>query len=198
MRILCVGSGGVGESIAAIFKRRDPRGELIQTMVMADYDLAKAQACAARLGDARRFPAAQVDAADVAAVVALPKSTTPMSCCSLLPVKYNLFTLDAALKAGIHHLDASTSLSEPHPTDPFNKCGARKLGEEEFALTPEFEPHRQAGARRLGRRAGHGRLALPLRRRPPLRRDRRDRHPRRRQPRDPRARQASASASPSG
>ncbi len=139
MKILCVGSGGVGESMAAIFKRRDPEGDLIETMVLADCDLAKAQACSARLGDGRRFPAEQVDASDVAAVVALAKKYSADMLCSLLPVKYNLFTLDAALKAGIHHLDASTSLSEPHPTDPFNECGPKKLGEEEFALGPDFE-----------------------------------------------------------
>jgi saccharopine dehydrogenase-like NADP-dependent oxidoreductase len=139
MKVLCVGSGGVGESTAAIFKRRDPKAEWLEKIVMADYDLAKAQACAARLGDERRFPAEQVDASDVAAVVALAKKHDVDILCSFLPVKYNLFTLEAALKAGIHHLDASTSLSNQHPTDPFNKCGAKKLGEEEFALSPEFE-----------------------------------------------------------
>ena len=58
--------------------------------------------------------------------------------CSFLPVKYNPFTLQAALKARVHHLDASTTLSVPHPTDPFHKSG-KVLGEDEFALTPEFE-----------------------------------------------------------
>ena len=139
MKVVIVGSGGVGESTAALFKRRDPKGELIEKVVMADHDAAKAQAVSARLGDERRFPAAQVDAADVAAVVALCKEHDADILCSFLPVKYNLFTLDAALKAGIHHLDASTSLSNQHPTDPFNQCGTKKLGEEEFALTPEFE-----------------------------------------------------------
>ena len=139
MKVLIVGSGGVGESTAAIFKARDPKGELIEKVVMADHDPAKAQAVSARLGDERRFPAAQVDAADVAAVVALVKKHDADILCSFLPVKYNLFTLEAALKAGVHHLDASTSLSNQHPTDPFNQCGTKKLGEEEFALTPQFE-----------------------------------------------------------
>ena len=139
MKVVIVGSGGVGESTAALFRRRDPKGELIEKVVMADYDAAKAQAVSARLGDERRFPAAQVDASDVAAVVALCKEHDADILCSFLPVKYNLFTLEAALKAGIHHLDASTSLSNQHPTDPFNQCGTKKLGEEEFALTPEFE-----------------------------------------------------------
>jgi saccharopine dehydrogenase-like NADP-dependent oxidoreductase len=138
MRVLIVGSGGVGESTAAIAKRRDPGGELFEKMVMADYDLAKAQAATARLGDERRFPAAQVDAGDVGAVAALCAQHGVDLLCSFLPVKYNPFTLRAALEARVHHLDASTTLSVPHPTDPFNKSG-KVLGEDEFALTPEFE-----------------------------------------------------------
>ncbi|MEE4276468.1 MAG: saccharopine dehydrogenase C-terminal domain-containing protein [Thermoleophilia bacterium] len=138
MKVLIVGSGGVGESTAAIARRRDPKGELFETMVMADYDLAKAQAVSARLGDERRFPAAQVDASDVDAVAALCETHGVDLLCSFLPVKYNPFTLQAALKARVHHLDASTTLSVPHPTDPFNKAG-KVLGEDEFALTPEFE-----------------------------------------------------------
>ena len=54
MKVLIVGSGGVGESTAAIAKRRDPGGESFERMVMADYDLTKAQAVSARLGDDRR------------------------------------------------------------------------------------------------------------------------------------------------
>ena len=55
MRILLVGAGGVGSAVARIAARR-PFAEL----VIADYDLARAeQAAAARDGDS----AAQVDAA---------------------------------------------------------------------------------------------------------------------------------------
>jgi len=138
MKVLIVGSGGVGESTAAIAKRRDPKGDVFEKMVMADHDLAKAQAVAARLGDEQRFPAAQVDASDVDAVAALCAQHGVDMLCSFLPVKYNPFTLRAALEARVHHLDASTTLSVPHPTDPFHKSG-KVLGEDEFALTPEFE-----------------------------------------------------------
>ena len=61
MKVLVVGSGGVGESTAAIAKRRDPKGEVFEKMVMADYDLAKAQAVSQKLGE-DRFPAEQVSA----------------------------------------------------------------------------------------------------------------------------------------
>lgn len=35
-----VGTGGVGESLAAIARRRDPGADLFQTIVLADHDLA--------------------------------------------------------------------------------------------------------------------------------------------------------------
>jgi saccharopine dehydrogenase-like NADP-dependent oxidoreductase len=97
MRVLIVGSGGVGESTAAIAKRRDPNGELFETMVMADCDLARAQAAASRLGDEKRFPAEPIDASDVKAVVALCEKYDAEMLCSFLPVEFNPFTLQAAL-----------------------------------------------------------------------------------------------------
>ena len=137
IKVLIVGSGGVGESTAAIAKRRDPGGELFERVVLGDYDLARAQAASARLGDEKRFPAAQVDAADVDAVVALCAKHDADMLCSFLPVEFNMSTLEAALKARVHHMDASTSLSIPHPTDPFNQSG-KVLGEDEKALSDEF------------------------------------------------------------
>jgi saccharopine dehydrogenase-like NADP-dependent oxidoreductase len=141
MKVLIVGSGGVGESTAAIAKRRDPGSDLFEKMVMADRDLAKAQAASKRLGDEKRFPAEQVDAADIDAVVALCKKHDAEMLCSFLPVEFNPFTLQAALKARVHHMDASTTLSVPHPTDPFTTPGV-KLGDYQF---PRHETWKAAG-----------------------------------------------------
>ena len=123
MKIVIVGSGGVGESTAAIAKHRDPKGEIFEKIVLADFDLAKAQAASQRLGDEKRFPAEQVDASNVDAVVALCRKYGVEMLCSFLPVEFNPFTLQAALTARVHHMDASTTLSVPHPTDPFNQSG---------------------------------------------------------------------------
>ena len=70
MKALVVGTGGVGQSIAAIAKRRDPKGEWLEKMVMADYDGKRAADFVATLADPR-FVAEQVDASDVDAVAAL-------------------------------------------------------------------------------------------------------------------------------
>jgi saccharopine dehydrogenase-like NADP-dependent oxidoreductase len=73
----------------------------------------------------------------VDAVVALCAKYDADALCSSLPVEFSMSTLAAALKARVHHMDASTSLSIPHPTDSFNQSG-KVLGEDEKALSDEF------------------------------------------------------------
>ena len=57
---------------------------------------------------------------------------------NLCAPNFNPPLLQAALKAKVHYLDTAMTLSEPHPTDPMHKCG-KKLGDDEYALSPEFE-----------------------------------------------------------
>jgi saccharopine dehydrogenase-like NADP-dependent oxidoreductase len=117
--------------------------------VLADYSLARAQAASARMGDEKRFPAEQVDAADEGAVVALCAKHDVDVLCSFLPVEFNPYTLQAALKARVHHMDASTTLSVPHPTDPLNQANV-VLGEAEIALSSEFEKIGKLGLMGIG------------------------------------------------
>jgi saccharopine dehydrogenase-like NADP-dependent oxidoreductase len=137
MKALIVGTGGVGQSIAAIAKRRDPKGEWLEKMVMADYDPARSKEFCAKLGDARFVPA-QVDAGNPDAVAALAREQGVDIICNLCAPNFNPPLLQAALKAQTHYLDTAMTLSEPHPTDPMHKCGV-KLGDAEYALGPEFE-----------------------------------------------------------
>ena len=137
MKALIVGSGGVGESIAVIAKRRDPKGEWLEKMVMADYNVARAQAVSAKLADPR-FPAERVDAGKPDEVAALAKKHGVDIICNLCAPNFNPPLLQAALKAQTHYLDTAMTLSEPHPTDPMHKCG-KKVGDDEFPLSPEFE-----------------------------------------------------------
>jgi len=137
MKALIVGSGGVGESIAVIAKRRDPRGDWLEKMVMADYSLDRAQAVSAKLADPR-FPAEQVDAGKPDDVAALAQKHGVDIVMNLCAPNFNPPLLQAALKAGTHYLDTAMTLSEPHPTDPFHKPG-KKLGDDEYALDPEFK-----------------------------------------------------------
>ena len=72
MKILVVGTGGVGAAVAAVAQRRD----FFERMTFADLDPARPEALVARLDDGR-FAAAQVDASDQAGVAALaPRART--------------------------------------------------------------------------------------------------------------------------
>ncbi len=137
MKVLVVGTGGVGQSIASIAKRRDPDGVWLEKMVMADYDAKRAADFVAGLNDPR-YVAEQVDAGDADAVAALATKHGVDIICNLCAPNFNPPLLQAALKAKTHYLDTAMTLSEWHPTDPFNKVG-KKLGDDEYALDDDFK-----------------------------------------------------------
>jgi saccharopine dehydrogenase (NAD+, L-lysine forming) len=113
MKALIVGTGGVGESVAAIAARRDPGGELFERMVLADFDLARATRVSRRLGE-ERFPAEQVDGMDPDAVAALATRHGVDIVCNFLPIYADLEVMKGALKAGVHYLDTA-ACDDPVP-----------------------------------------------------------------------------------
>ena len=128
MRILLVGAGGVGSAIAAIAARRD-----FAELVVADYDLARAQRAAAD-----RSPAIRLDARDSGAVA---EAITAHGCDVLLNATDPRFVMPlfgAALTAGVHYLDMAMSLSVPDATEPYRRCGV-KLGDEQFAAAGAWQ-----------------------------------------------------------
>jgi hypothetical protein len=130
MRILLVGAGGVGTAFARIAARR-PFAEL----VIADYDLARAQR-AASVRDG--YEAVQLDARDERAVLEL---LTQRHCDALMNATDPRFVMPlfrAALQAGTHYLDMAMSLSHPDRDDPYSRTGV-KLGDDQFAMAPAWE-----------------------------------------------------------
>jgi saccharopine dehydrogenase-like NADP-dependent oxidoreductase len=108
MRILLVGAGGVGTAFARIAARR-PFAEL----VVADYDLGRAQRAAGPDGTAVRLDAR--DEKQVAALLA------EHSCDVLMNATDPRFVMPlfrAALEARTHYLDMAMSLSEPDASEP--------------------------------------------------------------------------------
>ena len=115
MRLLIVGTGGVGESVAVLAARRDPAGELFECVVLADADLARAQRVSQRLGE-ERFPAEQVDGTDAAAIAALAAKHRVDAVCNFLPLWANVYVMEGALQAGVHYLDTAFGVApEPLP-----------------------------------------------------------------------------------
>jgi saccharopine dehydrogenase (NAD+, L-lysine forming) len=137
MKALIVGSGGVGESIAQILKRRDPKGGFVEKIVLADYNLAKAEEAAKKLNDPR-FVAEKVDAGKPDEVAALAKKHAVDIICNLCAPEFNPQLLQAALKAQTHYMDTAMTVSEPHPSGQIGPCGV-KLGDHEYPLDDDFK-----------------------------------------------------------
>jgi saccharopine dehydrogenase (NAD+, L-lysine-forming) len=130
MRILLVGAGGVGTAFARIAARR-PFAELI----VADYELARAERAAAA---SERYRAVSIDASDTAAVAALLADHACDVLMNATDPRFVMPLYTAALRAGVHYLDMAMSLSQPHADAPYAKTGV-KLGDAQFALSEQWE-----------------------------------------------------------
>ncbi len=138
MRILLIGAGGVGAAFVAIAARRD----FFEQVVVADYDLTRAERAAAT---DRRFVAAQVDASSAESVAALAREHRVTHVMNAVDPRFVMPIFEGAFAAGADYLDMAMSLSHPHPESPYSQVGV-KLGDEQFAKAGEWE--------------GAGRLAL--------------------------------------
>jgi saccharopine dehydrogenase (NAD+, L-lysine-forming) len=134
MKVLLVGVGGVGEAIAAIATPR----EWAKQIVLADYNLGRAQEVQEKLGDKKRFPVERVDANHQDQIISLAKKYKVDLIMNACDPSFNKPIFDAAYNYGSNYMDMAMTLSEPHPTDPFNKCGI-KLGDYQFKRAKQWE-----------------------------------------------------------
>src|SRR6476619_2730578 len=138
MRVLVVGSGGVGDAVARIAVERD----FFEHMVVADYDEQRARrtvaaATARRPGEAR-LVAARVDASSREAVAALAREHDITHVLNAVDPRFVLPVFEGALAAGADYLDMAMSLSHPHPERPYEESG-EKLGDAQFAVAQQWE-----------------------------------------------------------
>jgi saccharopine dehydrogenase-like NADP-dependent oxidoreductase len=133
MKILVIGSGGVGAAIAAIAKRRD----FFDSMIMTDIDEGRAKAAAERTGDSR-FTSARIDAADSASITQFARDNGITVILNSADPRFVMPIFDAAFDAGCTYLDMAMSLPKAHPEKPFELTGV-KLGDEQFAKAKEWE-----------------------------------------------------------
>ena len=139
MRILLVGAGGVGDAISKIAARRD----FFETMVVSDYDLARAERTIAWIESRHgpqggRFVAARVDASDPDSVTALAREHSVTHVMNAVEPTFVPTVFAGALAAGANYLDMAMSLSEPHPLRPHEQTGI-KLGDDQFAQSGDWE-----------------------------------------------------------
>ncbi len=133
MRILLVGSGGVGSAFTAIAARR----EFFERCVVADYDEARSRKAVDAAGD-DRFLAAQVDASDSSSVEALVREHEITHVLNAVDPRFVMPVFEGAYAGGADYLDMAMSLSHPHHEEPYSKPGI-KLGDEQFAVADQWE-----------------------------------------------------------
>ena len=133
MRILVVGTGGVGSAVAPIATRRD----FFETIVFADYDETRARRVVERYEDGR-FVAARIDASDPASVAAVAKEHRCDAILNAVDPRFVMPVFRAAFDVGATYMDMAMSLSEPHPERPHELVG-KKLGDDQFAEAERWE-----------------------------------------------------------
>jgi saccharopine dehydrogenase (NAD+, L-lysine-forming) len=133
VRILVVGTGGVGGAIGPIAQRRS----FFEQIVFGDVDPARADALVARLGEPDRFGAARVDASSVESIVALVRKIEADAIVNAVDPRFNPPVFAAARESRCTYLDMAMTLSRRHPERPYELPGAL-LGEEQLAADEEW------------------------------------------------------------
>ena len=133
MRILVVGTGGVGSAFAGIAQRRS----FFEHCALADYDVSRPAEVVAGLHD-DRFSAHGIDASGKDAVVALIRETRADAVLNAVDPLFNVPIFHACFEAGVTYLDMAMTLSEPHPASPYEKVGV-KLGDYQFERAVAWE-----------------------------------------------------------
>jgi saccharopine dehydrogenase (NAD+, L-lysine-forming) len=123
VKVLVVGTGGVGAAVAAVASRRD----FFEHMVLADLNPARPQAVIAGL-DSGRFAATALDASDTAAVAAAIREHEVDAVLNATDPRFNPSIFQAAFDAGCTYLDMAMTLSGP----------GVMLGDEQFAAHDQW------------------------------------------------------------
>ena len=144
MRILVVGTGGVGAAFARIAQRRS----FFEHCALADYDRTRSEAVVASLDD-DRFSAHAVDASGQRALTELIRETNATHVMNAVDPIFNVPIFDACFDAGVTYMDMAMTLSEPHPTHPFERAGI-KLGDYQFERAAAWEEKGQLAVVGMG------------------------------------------------
>jgi saccharopine dehydrogenase-like NADP-dependent oxidoreductase len=137
VRIVVIGAGGVGSAFARIAQRRG----FFDQIVLADLDISRAAAVVDGLGEPGRFVAAHVDASDEDSILTFIQGVEADTVLNATDPRFNPQIFNACFRGRVTYLDMAATLSEPHPTHPYEECGV-KLADYQFARDQDW---REAG-----------------------------------------------------
>jgi saccharopine dehydrogenase (NAD+, L-lysine-forming) len=134
MKVLLVGVGGVGEAIAVVAKDLP----WVEQIVLADYNRERVREVGQKLGRPDKFPEEWIDASDRQQIVDLARKYKVDLIHNAVDPVFNEAIFDAAFEYGCTYMDMAMTLSQPHPTDPYRRCGV-KLGDYQFERAEQWE-----------------------------------------------------------
>jgi saccharopine dehydrogenase (NAD+, L-lysine-forming) len=134
MKVLLVGTGGVGEAIARIAKDRP----WVEQVVLTDYSRERLKEVQEKLGDAKRFPIEWIDASKHEMIENLARQYQVDLIMNACDPSFNEPIFDAAYNVGCTYMDMAMTLSSPHPDDPYHTTGV-KLGDYQFERARKWE-----------------------------------------------------------
>ncbi|MGD0985242.1 MAG: saccharopine dehydrogenase C-terminal domain-containing protein [Acidimicrobiales bacterium] len=124
MKVLLVGTGGVGESIAILARDRP----WLERMVLADYNLPRAQEVQDKLGASQHFPVEFLDASVPSQIAALAKDYQVDLIMNAVDPMFNEQVFDVAFELGLQYVDMAMN----------SDCGLN-LGRYQFERSPSWE-----------------------------------------------------------
>ncbi len=137
MKLLIIGSGGVGQSTAMIIKRAGKEGAWAEKIVLADYNLSRAEEVAAKCDDPR-FISEKIDARSASSIKEVIAKHNITQVMNAVEPSFNENIFDTCLECGVGYLDCAMTLSKRHPEKPFELTNI-KLGDYQFAKNAEWE-----------------------------------------------------------
>src|SRR4051812_49462741 len=118
-------------------------------MVVADYDLGRAERAVARFPADRRLVAGRVDASRSADVAALCREHGITHVLNAVDPRFVMPIFEGAFAAGADYLDMAVSLSKRDPDAPYERTRG-KLGGGQFAMAARWGTARRAAALGVG------------------------------------------------
>jgi len=134
MRVLLVGTGGVGESIAVVAQDKP----WLSKMVLTDINIKRCREVKAKLHDPKKFPVERIDASSKSQIVELARKHKVDLIMNAVEPLFNERIFDAAFQYGCTYMDMAMTLSTPHPARPFQEPGV-KLGDYQFARAEKWQ-----------------------------------------------------------
>jgi len=107
-------------------------------MVLADYNVERAEEVQKKLGNPKRFPIEFIDASKQEDIEVLAKKYNVDLIMNAVDPVFNKQIFDAAYNVDATYMDMAMTLSEPSPDDPFHTTGI-KLGDYQFEKATDWE-----------------------------------------------------------